>query len=377
MRRVLTATLCLAVSLPGLAAAADPIDFAFLPSIVQPHPASGPLMDVARAGKRLVAVGERGVITYSDDNGQSWLQAAVPVSTTLTSVSFPDAENGWATGHGGVILHSADAGEHWQLQFDGRQGNAQFLAWSQAKVQQLQAQMDAAEPDSIEAQDLEIDLEDAQYAVEDAQLAVETGPVDPFLDVLMLDARRGFAVGAYGMLYSTADGGEHWKLDIDHIDNPDRYHYYAITAGADGMLYIAGEAGLLFRSEDSGEHWERLGDVYEGSLFGVLADGKVVLAFGLRGHLFRSDDQGDSWTEVPTDIEQGLYGGAVEKSGEILLFGAGGQVLRSDDGGHSFSARNHPSRATFASGLPDGTGNYLLVGMDGAVELHWEHGQHE
>ena len=36
------------------------------------------LLDVAHAGARLVAVGDRGHILYSDDNGASWAQAKVP-----------------------------------------------------------------------------------------------------------------------------------------------------------------------------------------------------------------------------------------------------------------------------------------------------------
>jgi len=206
---------------------------------------------------------------------------------------------------------------------------------------------------------------------------VATGPADPFLDVLMLDARRGFAAGAYGMLYATQDGGEHWNLQIAGIDNPDRYHLYSLAADASGRLYLSGEAGLLYRSQDGGTQWERIEGLYEGSLFGVLAQGDAVVTFGLRGHVFRSDDGGASWQRVDTGDEHSLYGGRATVNGEILLFGAGGEVLRSRDAGRSFSARNHPSRATFAGGLPAANGRYLLVGLDGLAGLDWEEGQDE
>jgi len=46
------------------------------------------LLDVAHAGARLVAVGDRGHILYSDDDGASWAQAKVPTRQMLTSVFF-------------------------------------------------------------------------------------------------------------------------------------------------------------------------------------------------------------------------------------------------------------------------------------------------
>ncbi|HEU4778459.1 MAG TPA: YCF48-related protein, partial [Steroidobacteraceae bacterium] len=77
------------------------------------------LLGLAKAGQRLVACGERGIIVYSDNAGGSWRQAQVPVSVTLTAVSFPQASQGWAVGHGGVVLHSADGGATWVRQTTG------------------------------------------------------------------------------------------------------------------------------------------------------------------------------------------------------------------------------------------------------------------
>ena len=42
----------------------------------------------------------------------SWQQADVPVSSDLVAVPFPTPTHGWAVGHDGVVLHSADAGAH-------------------------------------------------------------------------------------------------------------------------------------------------------------------------------------------------------------------------------------------------------------------------
>ncbi len=79
-----------------------------------PLAAQSLLLDVARSGGHFVAVGARGDVLLSDD-GRAWRQSAVPTRTTFTAVAAVDAQV-WAVGHEGVIAHSADGGEHWELQ---------------------------------------------------------------------------------------------------------------------------------------------------------------------------------------------------------------------------------------------------------------------
>ncbi|MBI5444053.1 MAG: glycosyl hydrolase, partial [Deltaproteobacteria bacterium] len=87
---------------------------------------------VARAGKRLVSVGERGTVLLSDDDGRTWRQAKVPVSLTLTCVCFASERSGWAAGHSGVVLRTSDGGETWVKQLDGRQAAQIELAAAKA-----------------------------------------------------------------------------------------------------------------------------------------------------------------------------------------------------------------------------------------------------
>ena len=48
---------------------------------------------------RIYAVGEFGIIIYSDDFGENWLQAeSVPFTNTLTDISCISINRCWATG---------------------------------------------------------------------------------------------------------------------------------------------------------------------------------------------------------------------------------------------------------------------------------------
>ena len=362
-----------------LAVPASAKDFVFSPAIAVSDAPSLPLLDIARAGERLVAIGERGLVIVSDDEGESWRQASVPVSATLTALSFSTARKGWAVGHAGVILHTDDAGNSWQRQFDGNAANQQFLEYTKKQVEKIKGQInglskagEAAVADSSAAvlADLEYELEDAIFAQEDAQSAVDTGPADPFLDVLAISVNTAVAVGAYGMIYRTDNAGKTWHLGVDGIENIDRYHYYAIARSENGKMFLSGEAGLLYRSIDDGSTWERFDELYDGSLFGLVVKGRRVVAFGLRGNIFRSDDDGNTWSQWDNPNEYSLYGGSVLADGNVVLLGSGGLVLLVDEQSGEIRAFHDPTRTTFSAAVK-GTGTQLLVvGMNGVRRVN-------
>jgi len=277
------------------------------------------LLDVASLGKRLVTVGDRGHILYSDDNGASWVQAKVPTKQMLTAVFFIDGSHGWAVGHDAQILASTDGGTTWVKQFE----------------------------------DLEREA--------------------PLLDVWFKDRNNGYAVGAYGALLETTDGGANWEDVSDRMDNEDAYHLNAIVEVKDSGLFIVGEQGAMFRSADWGRTWETLEGPYEGSLFGALGtdEAGALLVYGLRGHLFRSADFGTTWQAISLNtanngpLEFGLADGNRLADGSIVVVGHGGTVLKSTDNGRTFNVTNRADRLSLAGVAAMENGNLILVGQGG------------
>ena len=104
------------------------------PATVTPRAATGLITSIAAAGTRLVAVGERGRILISDNDGVNWRQVESPTSVTLTRVVFADAQDGWTMGQMGVVLFTADAGRTWRRQLDGDQANAIMLRAAQSRA---------------------------------------------------------------------------------------------------------------------------------------------------------------------------------------------------------------------------------------------------
>jgi photosystem II stability/assembly factor-like uncharacterized protein len=310
-------------------------------SIIAPLATQSLLLDSARAGARLVVVGERGHVLTSDDEGKTWAQAKVPTRATLTGVHFVDDKHGWAVGQDEVILRTEDGGSNWQL---------------------------------------------THSAPEKEQ---------PLLDVWFKDRDNGRAIGAYGTMLASSDGGRTWEqrtFDPTPLDAPkakapvraapadeesgeDEYaagtsasdvHLNAIVQAPGGRLYIAGEAGHLFRSDDYGQTWIVLPSPYEGSFFGILPlDADALLAFGLRGNLFRSNDQGRTWTQIPSGTEAMLTDGARIDEDSLVLSGLAGTLLVSNDDGASFNISQQSDRKGLASVLALDASRFVVAGEGG------------
>jgi photosystem II stability/assembly factor-like uncharacterized protein len=322
------------------------------------------LLDVERAGNRLVAVGARGHIVYSDDQGKTWAQASVPVSVLLTAVSFVDDQNGWAVGHGAVVVRTRDGGLTWTRIFDGNKANEYVIKGARSVVSSLEEKLAAATEE--EAEEIEAQLEEAQFAMEDAEADSESGAAKPLMDVWFSDARQGYVVGAYGMFFRTSDGGDSWEYWAPRLNNPERFHLNVINK-VDGAVFVAGEAGQIYRSLDNGINWTQLESPYDGSFFGVSGTGapNEVLAYGLRGNTFRSEDNGDTWIEIASDITETLMAGAAGEGGRVTLVGNSGMLIISQDGGRTFAPHPREDRMSLTSVLFLSADRLLLVGEGG------------
>lgn len=289
------------------------------------------LLDVARADTRLVAVGNYGNIIYSDDNGISWIQADVPVSITLTSVYFVSGNIGWAAGHDGIILKTTNGGQSWQKQFDGYRANQEIVDSVTRSYKKAEEALAAAEQsgNGSAIANAEEALEALEFKLEDASYDLETGSTKPFLDLWFYDANQGFAVGAYGMLFQTQDGGKHWQNISGRLYNPENFHLNGISFVGGNALVVTGEHGLIMRSDDFGQNWHGLDSPYDGSLFGLAAQGDNQLLYGLRGHVFHTVDGGLNWSELKADSKQTLIGSYVGKN-KTFLVGNGGVVVEFD-----------------------------------------------
>ncbi|MTI15389.1 WD40/YVTN/BNR-like repeat-containing protein [Sansalvadorimonas verongulae] len=301
--------LALGLALAGGVAAAEPASDRVLSSLFN---------DIDRAGNssRVVAVGDRGYVVWSDDMGKGWKQTQTPSEVLLTAVDFPTGSVGYAVGHDAEVFKSLDGGQTWTRVY----------------------------------QDMEAEV--------------------PLLDVHFTDKNTGFALGAYGYLIHTTDGGKTWHDRRDSVDNEDEFHFNAMTSLKDGTLVMAGEAGTLYRSTSNGSDWETLESPYEGSFFGVqsLEQFNAAVAYGLRGNAFITVDSGKTWEELDTGTEQSLFS-AVVLPGNLPLLVGGSGTLALNDGDDSLVA-NQPDRATLTGVVLARDNAYIVTGVNGVKRVN-------
>jgi len=305
------------------------------------------LLHVAVAGKRLVAVGERGLVLRSGDEGRHWMQSPAPVSVTLTRTYFVSAHTGWATGHSGVVLRTDDGGQSWTRQLNGVQ--AAGLA--------MDKYTDDSPDPAIRAQ-----------ATAARQLE-QDGADKPFFDILFTDGRTGFAIGAYGLAFRTDDGGAHWTPWMEHLDNPQGLHLYGM-AKRGNSLFIAGEQGLLLQSTDGGQQFRSVGTPYKGSWFGIvsLAGGDLYL-YGLRGNLYRSGDEGKSWTKIDAPAQASFSTGLALSDTEAMFANQAGQAYTIRRDSAALQAMPAIANAPFTSIARLADGTWIAASMRGIARI--------
>lgn len=298
------------------------------------------LSDVTRFGNRIVAVGDRGYIVFSDSNGESWERADAPANLPLlTGVYFPDAKTGWAVGHDSVILKSTDEGKSWKQVYSAPQEQR------------------------------------------------------PLMDILFLDEKTGFAVGGYGQFLETTDGGATWKarklvespkvplppkkagkagqdLGADDGKTDDDKHLNAIVKLADGKLLVVGESGTLIKSTDNGKSWSKIPSPYKGSFFGAVQakDGSVVI-YGMRGRIYRADANLAKFEQVENKSVATIMGSTVLPDGAVALAGLAGTLMISRDNGATFSKQDTGTTKAFSAVILGAPNAAVLVGEFGARDV--------
>ena len=305
------------------------------------------ITSMEKVGDRIYAVGVHGIIIYTDDEGENWIQAEnVPYQNTLTDISCVTIELCWAVGHDATIMHSSDRGMNWNIQYE----------------------------------DIDFDA--------------------PLLSIHMYDENEGIAIGAFALSLRTSDGGKSWGylfMDDDEFQPHLNYVYgdnQAWRKSAKDEGYAVGELGKYYISDDRGLNWLVIETGYMGSYWsGVKVDEGQSLLFGMSGNitlttLYGLNDklpsnkptqiacyesgyfEGDCKVFVFEDLNIGtknsLTNAALLEDGRIALSGNGGVVSIVD----LIRKKNietcvRSDRLSNTSIVPIGTDEFLIAGEDG------------
>jgi photosystem II stability/assembly factor-like uncharacterized protein len=169
-----------------------------------------------------------------------------------------------------------------------------------------------------------------------------------------MTATRSFA-SAVTLLGTLALAGcqEH-EFTLRHapgeIDVPD--DLYAVTGVGERLVWAVGYFGAIYRSQDGGDSWQKLDPGTERSLYDVsFADERNGWVVGQRGYVIHTTDGGDTWQpqQTPRQPARHLFSIDAIDASRAWIVGDWGTRFYTDDGGKTWQDRSfliseeHPS----------------------------------
>jgi len=232
--------------------------------------------------------------------------------------------------------------------------------------------------------------------------------------VSFADDREGWAVGHWGVILHTSDGGENWTLQRDDLkeDRPlfavwfgnkevgfaaglwstllgtkdggaswqtiqvaapasggkaDR-NFYQIFQSGKGTILIAAEAGIVYRSTDGGSNWVPVETGSRGSFWtGISLKSGVILVGGLAGNLYRSVDDGKTWSQIDIGVRSSITDIRQMPDGKVRAVGLDGLMLVSDNDGKTFTVTQRDDRLSLTAMAINDNSDVVLFCKDGLV----------
>ncbi len=276
------------------------------------------MLKATKAGRTVVAVGERGHIVRSTDDGATWHQAAhVPTQSTLTDVHFLTSSVGWAVGHDAIILHTEDGGKNWSRQF--------------------------ADP----------------------------GAERLLLTIHFFNENHGFAMGDGSLILETKDGGKSWKR---HSAWRDTYGDFQLSDAFQSpkadTIYVAADFGAVFRFRDTGLTFRLMQTPAQATFRrGFMLENGTVWLTGARDQLWRSNRNRTDWRRIKTNAGYALNTGTALPNDSLLFAGDHGAVVMSFDGGKTFRAVTSPTLADYVDVLWIADSTVLFLGSAGLTRV--------
>jgi photosystem II stability/assembly factor-like uncharacterized protein len=195
------------------------------------------------------AVGQNGTIVTTSDGGAVWSTQDSGTTEPLGGVSFVDDQHGWAVGQNGTILTTSDGGAHWTQQSSGATTST-LTSVSFANVEDGWA----------------VGIDPAVVLVTTDGGASWT-PQEPLVAALGVDAVDGqhvWIVGTGGEIAATSDGGAQWTMQgsgvtaqLTGVSFADQQNGWAV--GSDGTVLATQDGGAIWSKEDVGTFEEMLG----------------------------------------------------------------------------------------------------------------------
>ena len=181
-------------------------------------------------------------IYYTENSGVTWLRSKTdfPTGFYIEKLFFIDQNTGWAIGTNsdytdtGILLNTSDSGKSWQIQ--------QKWIPTMKGLYFIDSTFGALVGHTVKLSGDILITHDGGKNWLDNEI---NGPT--LVDVEFIDKFRGWAVGYYGYIWKTEDGGDSWQIDSSGTEE----HLLEINFVENGSVgYITGRNNTLLRYDN-------------------------------------------------------------------------------------------------------------------------------
>jgi len=136
-----------------------------------------------------------------------------------------------------------------------------------------------------------------------------------------IDRDHAVAVGEFGMLFASQDGGANWQLAGTL---PDEFYPHASYFRSPEEGWVGGLNGFIYHTTDAGQSWQRQSTPSSAPIFGFLASDNGLFAVGDHSSVLQL--AGEQWQTLPTP-DAPVYLRAITADSAQRLIVAGGRGL--------------------------------------------------
>jgi len=159
------------------------------------------------------------------------------------------------------------------------------------------------------------------------------GITEPLFAVQFIDNFVGWAVGESGRVLKTTDQGNTWFIQ----NTPSQRDLFTVNFVSSSIGWVTGSLGTIMKTTDGGDSWSIQTTGTTSSFYGAhFLNSTTGYAIGTNGKIIATTNGGATWETRTSGTTQNLYGIQFVSSTVGYIVGSFGLTLKTIDGGNTW-----------------------------------------
>ncbi|MFZ5518084.1 MAG: YCF48-related protein [Candidatus Zhuqueibacterota bacterium] len=304
--------------------------------------------------------GNPDIILKTTDGGASWNSQTTSANSGLQSVFFIDTQTGWAAG-GSNIIKTTNGGTTWTEQSSGTSNSLESIRFINSQEGWAVGSSSYGELGTI----IKTTNGGATWIKQNSGSSHSS---NAYLDdVYFVNSNTGWAVGNYGMVLKTTDGGSNWtNLSFVTIDNLNSIFFLDASNG-----WAGGKWGNLLKTTTGGKQWTPVSAPYGYQNTDIhFADSKTGWVCQSGGTIMKTSNGGLSWSKISTATTKTFLGLFFIDARTGWAVGGGSVsriIFKTNDSGNVWSQQTVSDGSALMDVFFIDANTGWTVGMNGAI----------